>query len=91
MRINFAFVWKKSSEKYYNGWIEKSNQLYNELLEKEIIPEIKRENKEELTLEKLTQMVRKVDDVVCEWGQKIDETTDVQERNVLRNGWGFPK
>lgn len=60
-------------------------------MEKEIIPEIKKENKEELTLEKLTQMVQKVDDVVCEWGQKIDETLDVQERNVLRNEWGFPK
>ncbi|ACA40668.1 cassette chromosome recombinase B1 [Lysinibacillus sphaericus C3-41] len=32
----FPFVWKKSIEKYHNGLFEKANQLYNELLEKEI-------------------------------------------------------
>lgn len=42
----FTFVWKKSIEKFQQGLMEKSNQLYNELLEKEIIPEIKRENEE---------------------------------------------
>ena len=42
----FTFVWKKSIEKFQLGLMEKSNQLYNELLEKEIIPEIKRENEE---------------------------------------------
>ena len=35
----FTFVWKKSIEKYNKSLIEKSNLLYNELLEKEIIPE----------------------------------------------------
>ncbi len=30
----FTFVWKKSIEKYHNGLIEKSNELYDELLEK---------------------------------------------------------
>lgn len=43
---NFTFVWKKSIEKFQQGLIEKSNQLYNELLEKEIIPEIEQENEE---------------------------------------------
>ena len=50
-----------------NAMVHRTTWLrYNVLLVKEIIPEIKRENKEELTLEKLTQMVQKVDDVVCE-------------------------
>ena len=44
--------------------VEKSNQLYNELLEKEIIPEIERETEEQLSIEELTQVARKVDEVV---------------------------
>ena len=50
----FTFVWKKSIEKYHQNLIEKSNQLYDELLENEIIPEIKRESDEELSVEELT-------------------------------------
>jgi thymidylate synthase ThyX len=42
----FTFVWKKSVEKYNTSLVEKSNQLYNELLEKQIIPELTRENDE---------------------------------------------
>jgi len=42
----FTFVWKKSIGKFQQGLIEQSNQLYYELLEKEIIPEIKRKNEE---------------------------------------------
>ena len=66
----FTFVWKKSIEKYHNGLIEKSNQLYDELLEKEIIPEIERENGEELAVEELAQMVEKVDEVISAYNQK---------------------
>lgn len=36
----FTFVWKKSIEKYHASLIEKSNKLYEELLQNEIIPEI---------------------------------------------------
>nr|MBO2504469.1 IS5/IS1182 family transposase [Bacilli bacterium] len=56
----FTFVWKKSIEKYNQSLIEKSNQLYNELLEKEIIPEMERENEGELSVEELAQMVQQV-------------------------------
>ncbi|MEC5426102.1 transposase, partial [Virgibacillus sp. C22-A2] len=45
----FTFVWRKSTEKYSANLVEKSKQMYNELLEKEIIPEIERENAEELS------------------------------------------
>src|SRR5919205_1440436 len=46
----FTFVWKKSDEKYNTSLVEKSNQLYNELLEKQIIPEMTRDNDEQLTI-----------------------------------------
>ena len=40
----FTFVWRKSIEKYSANLVEKSNQVYDELLEKEVIPEIERES-----------------------------------------------
>jgi len=78
----FTFVWKKSIEKYHNGLIEKSNQLYDELLEKEIIPEMERENGEELAVEELAQMVEKVDEVISEYDQKIENSSDIAERKA---------
>jgi transposase len=87
----FTFVWKKSIEKYHKGLIEKSNELYNELLEKEIIPEIERENEEQLSPEELTQMVQKVDDVVTEYDKKIEASLDVAERKALRSERKYPK
>jgi transposase len=87
----FTFVWKKSIEKYHQGLIEKSNQLYEELLEKEIIPEINRESEEQLTFEELTQIVKKVEDVITEYDKKIEESSDVEERKVLRNERKLPK
>ena len=87
----FTFVWKKSIEKYHQNLIEKSNQLYDELLENEIIPEIKRESDEELSVEELTQLVDKVDDVVAEYDKKIESSTDVSERKKLRSERKYPK
>ncbi|WP_394239605.1 IS1182 family transposase [Niallia oryzisoli] len=87
----FTFVWKKSIEKYHQALIEKSNALYNELLEKEIIPEIERESEEQLTLQELTQMVQKVDDIVIEYDKKIDASSDVSERKALRGERKYPK
>ncbi|WP_230203630.1 IS1182 family transposase [Bacillus massiliigorillae] len=87
----FTFVWKKSTENYHNGLIEKSNQLYNELLEKEIMPEIERESAEQLTVEELKQMVQSVDNVVSEYDQKIEKSSDVEERKKLRSERKIPK
>ena len=87
----FTFVWRKSVEKYHHSLVEKSNQLYEELLEKEIMPEIERENEEEFTADELTQMARKVDEVVSAYDQKIEDSSDVKERKALRGERKFPK
>lgn len=63
----FTFVWKKSIEKYHQRLIEKSNQLYNELLKHEIVPIIELENEDELNVEELTQIVKKVDEVITDY------------------------
>jgi len=87
----FTFVWKKSIEKYNQNLIEKSNQLYNELLEKEIIPEMERENEGELSVEELAQMVQQVDKVITEYDQKIESSPDATERKALRSERKYPK
>lgn len=87
----FSFVWKKSIEKYQKSLIKKSNQLYNELLEKEIIPEMERENDEQLTLTELNQMVQKVDEVINEYDNQIEKSADVLERKKLRSERKYPK
>lgn len=87
----FTFVWKKSVEKYHHSLIEKSNQLYNELLENEIIPEIERESDQQLSLEEIAQLVQQVDDVVTGYDKKIEATQDVPERKALRSERKYPK
>ncbi|HBD4305948.1 TPA: transposase, partial [Escherichia coli] len=87
----FTFVWKKSIEKYHHSLIERSNQLYNELLENEIIPEIEREGDEQLSLKELSQLVEKVDNVVAEYDKQIEESSDVPERKALRSERKYPK
>ncbi|MFS0780390.1 IS1182 family transposase [Bacillus sp. 1P06AnD] len=87
----FTFVWKKSIENYHQGLIEKSNQLYKELLEKEIMPKIEQENEEQLSLEELAQVVQKVDEVITEYDKKIEESSDMTERKMFRSKRKFPK
>lgn len=73
--------------------VGKSNHLYKELLENQIIPEIKRENEEQLSMEELTQIVENLEEVVDEYTQKVDNSNDVNERNNFgvkenhRNKW----
>ena len=69
----FTFVWRKSIERYSAKLIEKSNQMYDELLEKEIIPEMERESEEELTTDELKEIVEKLDEKVEEYDKKIEE------------------
>jgi transposase len=87
----FTFVWKKSIERYHRSLIEKSNQLYNKLFENQIVPEIERESTEQLSLEELSQLVQKVDDVVTEYDKQIEASSDVPERKALRNERKYPK
>ena len=55
------------------------------------MPEIERENEEQLSLEELTQMVQKVEETISELDKKIEESADTSERKVLRSERKFPK
>lgn len=87
----FTFVWRKAIEKYSANLVEKSNQMYEELLEKEIIPEIERESLEELSTKELETVVKELDDKVEKYDQQIEASEDVSERKRLRSERKAPK
>ena len=87
----FTFVWKKAVEKHHTNLVEKSNKLYDELLEHQIIPEIKRESDEQLSIEELSQVAHYLEEVVDDYTSKIEHSDDVIERKRLRSERKTPK
>ncbi|MEK4563404.1 IS1182 family transposase [Alkalihalobacillus sp. FSL R5-0424] len=87
----FTFVWRKSVEKYSSQLTEKSNQMYDELLEQEIIPSIEREDAEALSDEELVYVAEKLDEHVQAYDQQIEASEDVAERKTLRSKRKAPK
>ncbi|HEX6594726.1 MAG TPA: IS1182 family transposase [Bacillota bacterium] len=87
----FTFVWRKSTEKYHSKLVEKSNQMYDELLENEIIPEIERENLEELSVEEMKNIVGNLDKKVEEYDKQIEASEVGSERKQLRSERKAPK
>src|SRR5699024_2540870 len=80
----FTFVWRKSVERYSSNLIEKSNLMYDELLEKEILPAIERENEEELSVKEIENIVEKLDDTIDTYTKKIDDSDVASERKRMR-------
>ncbi|WP_085505849.1 IS1182 family transposase [Thalassobacillus devorans] len=81
----FTFVWRKAVENYSDKLIEKSNRMYEELVEKEIIPEIERENPEELSVDELSDIAETLDEKVEDLNRKIEESEDTSERKQIRS------
>src|SRR5699024_4533193 len=76
---------------YSSNLIAKSNLMYDELLEKEIIPAIERENEEELAVKEIKTVVEKLDDTVETYTTKIDDSSEASERKQLRSERKEPK
>lgn len=58
--------------------------MYDELLEKEIIPAIERENSEELSVHEMEEFVEKLDEKVNEYNQKLrNAKLEVNERRFV--------
>lgn len=87
----FTFVWKKSIKNFSDKLMENSNKMYDELLEKEIIPAIERENSEELSVHEMEEIVEKLDEKVNEYNQKIEECEIGSERKKIRSERKYPK
>src|SRR5699024_7071910 len=86
----FTFVCRKSTERYNANLVEKSNRAYEELLEKEIIPAIERENPEEPSAEELETIVEKLDKTIDDYPKRM-EASDVDKRKALRSERKEPK
>lgn len=82
---------EKAIVRYQTNLIEKSQAVYDELLDQSIIPAIQRENEEELTLPELVQVIEAVDEVVKDFDQQIEASTDASERKHLRRQRKHPK
>jgi transposase len=87
----FTFVWRKSTERYHSNLIEKSNQMYDELLEKEIIPEIERENEKALSVVELEEVVEKLNKKVEAYDEQIEASDVGSDRKQLRSERKVPK
>ncbi len=87
----FTFVWKRSVERYSAGLVEKSNQLYKELLEQDILPAIEQDNLDELSTEELDEIVEKLDERIEEYGNQIEASKDTKVRKQLRSERKTPK
>lgn len=72
-------------ERYSSGLVERSSQMYEELLEKEIIPEIERESLDELSTAELSKVVEKLDETIQTYTEKINASEDVEERKQMRS------
>src|SRR5699024_10210367 len=59
------------------------NEMYDELLTEEIIPEIKRESSEELTVEELEEMLKHLDHKVEKYDQAIEASENVSKRREI--------
>ncbi|MCR6105653.1 IS1182 family transposase [Salipaludibacillus agaradhaerens] len=86
-----TFVWKKSVERYSAGLVEKSNQLYKELLEQDILPAIEQDNLDELSTEELDEIVEKLDERIEEYDNQIEASKDTKVRKQLRSERKTPK
>ncbi|MCM3007122.1 IS5/IS1182 family transposase, partial [Priestia koreensis] len=87
----FTFVWRKSIHTYRESLVQKSNELYDELVKNEIIPQIERESSDELSIEELSQIADQLEEKVDELTSKIEESNEVHERKHLRSKRKEPK
>ncbi|WP_096186249.1 IS1182 family transposase [Evansella halocellulosilytica] len=87
----YTFVWRKSTERHSQNLIEKSNTMYEELLEQEVIPAMERESSDELSTEELQSVVNKLDDHIEDFNQKIESSDDTAVRKQLRSDRKKPK
>src|SRR5699024_6688245 len=65
--------------------------MYDELLEKEIIPAIERENEEELSVKEIETIDEKLEDSIDTYTKKNDESDVVRERKQVRTERKEPK
>lgn len=80
----YTFVWRRAVEKHHAALVEKSNQMYDELMADQVIPEIERESPDALTVQELEHIAARLEETIESINEEISSTTDVEERKRLR-------
>lgn len=87
----YTFVWKKSIQNYDQKRTERLFDLYEALLQQEIIPAIERESEDTLTSQKLTRIEAELGQVEEVLTAKINQTSSAVERKKWRSKRKTPK
>ena len=87
----FTFVWKKSVLKYHTSLIEKSNELYDQLVKDQIMPAIEKDNEEQLSIEELKEVASALQTVVDDYTEKLEASQEGTVRKELRKERKTPK
>ncbi|RZI00106.1 IS5/IS1182 family transposase, partial [Staphylococcus condimenti] len=81
----YTFVWRANTERYSKANLEKSEAAYEELLQKEIIPNIKEESSKEIQSHELEAIEDCLNKKVEELTDDIESSNDTEQRKILRS------
>lgn len=81
----YSFVWRANTERYSKANLEKSEAAYEELLQKEIIPNIKEESSKEIQSHELEAIEDCLNKKVEELTDDIESSNDTEQRKILRS------
>ncbi|WP_245249899.1 IS1182 family transposase, partial [Vagococcus allomyrinae] len=80
----YTFVWKKSINNYEKSLTKKSKELYQKMVEDEIIPALK-EEEDQLTEENFSTIVQSLEQKVDELTAQIEASETTEERKTIRS------
>lgn len=81
----YTFVWRANTNRYSKANIEKSEAAYEELLQKEIIPNIKEESSKEIEPHELTIIEECLSEKIDKLSSEIDSSNDNSLKKELRS------
>lgn len=87
----YSFVWKRGTDRYEEQLNARSKALYEELVEKEILPAIQDESPEVLDDSTYKKMEEALEKQVFTYTEEIEKTKDVQKRKQMRHERKEPK
>nr|WP_193014013.1 transposase [Staphylococcus equorum] len=80
----YTFVWRKNTERYNKNVIEKSKSLYEELIQTEILPELKLEMNEEMSNQDLKEVCTELENKIEDLSKTIKTDSNIENRKSLR-------
>ncbi|MHD0383808.1 IS1182 family transposase [Staphylococcus simulans] len=81
----YTFVWRKNTERYSQSNMKKSKEIYEELLVKEILPNLKEESPEDIQTHELEAIEDCLSHKIEELTDKIDSNDDTKQRKLIRS------